>query len=1177
MAITWGSWAGPSGERVRVGIDATVIGTAVNLNYYVEAEARINDAQKLTRTGSVTGSVNYTLNKPAGGGTQKVSSYVFNGSRGASYTFGAKVSGVYTGASPSHTRTVAIPVTVPSAPGKPTLSNQTATGVTVTVAAPSSNGGAGIVEYLFQRATNSAFTGANDIYRSGRSATIGTDPNTTYYFRARARNSAGWSPWSATTSTKTPPLPPAEPNMPSVSRVNDSRINLTWTNLSSPIRPYANILVQRHEEHDGRWVTVATLAGTATSYADTTVQFNSRYTYRIAARNAAGTSEWVPGNTMVETTPAAPIYVNPRRNTSGILVEIGPAGPYQRQHRILHQAGSGSWTQLAVLPTNQLEFQHNSPNVALTHRYRVQAMTSVGPTLYSTTVDSPIVNISAPPYAPTSLGPNGPVDVDALEGVHLTWTHNTGDSSPQTEFEIRGRLAGTSSWQTYPVGSSASSFPLEDALDAWGLTPTNGNTLEWQVRTWGVNPTAGPWSATKTLAFSSTPTVTISAPESGDTWEAPTLTIDWVYFQGEASPQAEWQAELINSTGQRVEIRSGAGSAQQVVFTQVIPDRTEWTVRVRAQSGTGLWSAWATSLFSVDYPEPARPDLDVEYRPDEGSVEIFTRNPDPPAETFQLHNTYTNPGFEVAQYMNGEVRRNYYQRPFMDSLDGIVAEAGAEVAVVEGGISFTSTGFSDAVDLSANIAALTSGTYSIGLDMASELGAPFYVEISAGGVVLTEIPFLTTYERLTGTFTLTSSGSITVRIVSVLEGYTAVISRPVIERGTVAGPYFDGSTTSTDPDWTNAWAGTPNNSASHQLALVPELVHASTPGTTLQTGIQSTLWAHEGTHSLRVLPGGFGNAHVGPSSDPHTIVAVCRVTNVDDEDTPDRRAMIAQFLTGPRPSVQAPNEVGVHIVRMVVDYLPQYLLLTGQAGSDVWWDALTVIPGVHPDAPPFTGSSPSFTNEAGYHVSTEWDGDPNESATTASFDPAPMPVSNSVYRSIDGGPWVLIADEVPLNGVVFDPLPHLTLPNLYKVVAYTDAPAAAESRVAELVTGPQNLLFVNWGAGFGEFVKVYGNIARSGATSRSRTLHQFAGRSRPVAFFGEAGSQSVTIAARITPDASPLEAWEAGVHAAEVVCLRDPASGRRMFGAIDGFTHQHGAAKGIVEIGFTVQEVDYDE
>ena len=64
-------------------------------------------------------------------------------------------------------------------------------------------------------------------------------------------------------------------------------------------------------------------------------------------------------------------------------------------------------------------------------------------------------------------------------------------------------------------------------------------------------------------------------------------------------------------------------------------------------------------------------------------------------------------------------------------------------------------------------------------------------------------------------------------------------------------------------------------------------------------------------------------------------------------------------------------------------------------------------------------------------------------------------VYNDVYRSIDGGPFLLVASGVPVDGTVIDPIPSMRGLNLYKIVAVSALPSTVSSDIGfrpELLT-----------------------------------------------------------------------------------------------------------------------------
>ena len=121
MAITWGNGGGTI--HTDVGMEATVSGNTVTVKYYARTNANaVSDTQVLSRTGSITGNVSYTMSTP-NSAAQLITTASVTGSYGATLSFGASISGVYNGSAPSLT----ISVKIAAAASVPTISPSTVT------------------------------------------------------------------------------------------------------------------------------------------------------------------------------------------------------------------------------------------------------------------------------------------------------------------------------------------------------------------------------------------------------------------------------------------------------------------------------------------------------------------------------------------------------------------------------------------------------------------------------------------------------------------------------------------------------------------------------------------------------------------------------------------------------------------------------------------------------------------------------------------------------------------------------------------------------------------------------------------------------------------------------------------------------------------------------------------
>ncbi len=116
----------------------------------------------------------------------------------------------------------------PSRPATPTISNVTSSSIQINGSAPADNGGAGVLEYQHQAATNTAFTAGvvtgshiGPVYNLG-----GLTPGQRYYARYRARNRRGWSAWSTGTPNAFVGLP--APTLDSWAQDAFGRLVASW-------------------------------------------------------------------------------------------------------------------------------------------------------------------------------------------------------------------------------------------------------------------------------------------------------------------------------------------------------------------------------------------------------------------------------------------------------------------------------------------------------------------------------------------------------------------------------------------------------------------------------------------------------------------------------------------------------------------------------------------------------------------------------------------------------------------------------------------------------------------------------------------------------------------------------------------------------------------------------------
>ena len=240
-------------------------------------------------------------------------------------------------------------------------------------------------------------------------------------------------------------------------------------------------------------------------------------------------------------------------------------------------------------------------------------------------------------------------------------------------------------------------------------------------------------------------------------------------------------------------------------------------------------------------------------------------------------------------------------------------------------------------------------------------------------------------------------------------------------------------------------------------------------------------------------------------------------------------------------------------------------------------------------------------------VGPVWDADPHSptfgsvlvTVTNPPYAEGQVPTAyNQVWRRIDGGEWVLLADQVPENGTVTDNIPHLTGLNEYRVTAWSDLPSSADSEITpayiRYVPGvgwdqgtfgeggfggtlategiPHDLegwVFLNAGPGFARTVKVRGNAQLASRVSRAKVRRHFAGREYPVERRGQARSRTGTLSIdRLTTVAlargeSTVDQIEELADLPAPICIRTPLGQRWFVGLDDVDTSFAGMREGL--------------
>jgi hypothetical protein len=182
----------------------------------------------------------------------------------------------------------AVPRTVPSAPQSPAATPGNTT-VSLTWAAPSSNGGSQLTKYAVQWATTAAGPWTTVAFPTGTTYTSHFLANgTKLYFRIRAHNAAGWGAASTVVSA-TPATVPSAPPSCSAAQVGGNGSHALGVQWSAPAddggAPIQLYLI--HVDHYGTLVLGDSIAAPATSTFEM-LDFGFNYDVSVAAYNGVG-------------------------------------------------------------------------------------------------------------------------------------------------------------------------------------------------------------------------------------------------------------------------------------------------------------------------------------------------------------------------------------------------------------------------------------------------------------------------------------------------------------------------------------------------------------------------------------------------------------------------------------------------------------------------------------------------------------------------------------------------------------------------------------------------------------------------------------------------------------------------------------------------------------------------
>jgi phosphodiesterase/alkaline phosphatase D-like protein len=234
--------------------------------------------------------------------------------------------------------------------------------------------------FLIQRSTDgTTFTQLATVAANVTSFNdTGLTANTQYFYRVQATNANGGSPFSnvASATTATSSGAPAAPSNLVAVVASLNEIDLTWVNNATN---QTSITIQR--SLDGtNFTSIATVAGGATSFQDTTVAAKTQYYYRVQAVNASGSSASNVVTTKTATAPAASGITATAVSASEVDVSWIDNSINETGFKIFRSTDGITFTPVGIVGANITSFVDHTVSANTLYYYHVRAYNGVAST-----------------------------------------------------------------------------------------------------------------------------------------------------------------------------------------------------------------------------------------------------------------------------------------------------------------------------------------------------------------------------------------------------------------------------------------------------------------------------------------------------------------------------------------------------------------------------------------------------------------------------------------------------------------------------------------------------------------------------------------------------------------------------------------------------------------------------
>lgn len=421
---------------------------------------------------------------------------------------------------------------------------------------------------------------------------------------------------------------PNPPSNPAVTRVSDTRADLTWqgnyTGMDG-LYPWTGVYVDRATD-GGSWTNIAQLNWDAVNYTDNSISSNHQYQYRLRSYGPGGTSNpAVCSGSPIYTTPAAPASVSLSKvSDTTVSVSITGAAPYASSYDVEYRLNGGDWESAGT--TTSWPFQHNPGGG--TAQYRVMACRG---DLKSSWTESGTIATITPPLAPTVTVGDGSGVFPTGQPIPVTWVPNHPDGSDQSQAQVEVTI-GDGEPQVTDISGSATSYTISAQDDA--------TTVKVRVRTHGLDPDWGAWSSVQSVTVAVAPSGFFSFPDYDDyVIDALPIPVQWSI--SDPTGVAAQTLTLNDDDGNRLWSQSLSPSVRSFQLTEAqygFVNLSGYSLVLNATMGSGL-RLTINRTFRTDWAGPSVPTVSMSVGDDLSASIVVTDGNDgqsPAAVSFSV-------------------------------------------------------------------------------------------------------------------------------------------------------------------------------------------------------------------------------------------------------------------------------------------------------------------------------------------------------------------------------------------------------------------------------------------------------------------------------------------------------------------------------------------------------------